>query len=265
MATSFTISMSAVASGTDRTKTWTPTTLATAMAQGLARNANEDTVIADIRDTFAPMSYESLWTMWDWWWRVRWTTKTITASSETFALTTNVAGFEKFPIKWLRETNDNGPLRITHSVSDFDAWRHAHKDSEVVPLIAVVEPDTSLGSFGVQMRFAPTPGSAYSFKFPYLCRPPVLGSGDTPSWPDFMHRLWFMCCQWMVEKQYLGEEGPWKSTYGGFKGAFQEAVRQNDEYLSFSTEEIPVDGSADSVQGCQIDSPFYGGLISRDS
>ena len=235
-----TIQADGVATSPGTTKEYTRTTMATQLLGELgvlARDSNETAPDRLINIILASFGY--CHDCYDWQFRERIASLAVTADATEYEITTNYADFAKTQVNDLEELTGKGTLRLTTRVMEYERARMAYLNSSGTldsgtPAIGRIIPDTTASGYGVKLVFAPKADGSYSYRMPYLCKAPSLGTTDTPSWPDFMFELWHLHAKCEAQKAF-GDGEEWKDTYRHFLAIKAAAIAENDEEHTLST------------------------------
>lgn len=244
------VTADSVATSPGTTTEWTRTTLATQLLGELGVSARDsDGTAPDRLVNIILASFGYVWSGYDWQFRERTGTVTLAADDAAYALTTNHSDFAKVKGNLLRETSGNGDLILTTRRSRFEAVYFRWLDSTGAvqtgtPQIGYIEPDTSLGGYGVKLLLAPNSDGVYTYRMPYLCQAPSLGTTDTPKWPDWAFNLWYLHAKFEAQKAFVKGDG-WETAYRHFAGQWARCVGENDEEHTESTSRMSADPHGD--------------------
>ena len=230
----------ASATGTRGGKYWTRTTLANHLVGLLpmARNASGGSV-PDRLDDIINETFAWLWECHPWEWRRTTTTLTTAANDQTLTLPADYHYLDQLT---LIETSDNGGIKVTTDLGEFNANRQANTTDGVVdtgqPEIAFCEVDQTASEFRRLLRIIPAADGVYSYLAAYFKLAPAMGPNDVPMWPSFMFRVWKSLSQAIAQHDFDPNDEKWKSTYGFAKSQLDAAKNDNDKNLDTQAPEI---------------------------
>jgi len=166
----------------------------------------------------------------DWRWRRATGTVALTSAGDTFRLTNTYQDFGKILNTILIETDGYGELEVTNDVERFRAAQREWHDSSGQPELAILERDTTFTTvFGYQLRVSPTPDGSYNYSVDYLKVPAVYGLTDTPLWPPWMFRLWWLDAKWQALYAFDRKSGDWQAAKALYEAEIKRAREQLDE------------------------------------
>lgn len=212
---------------------WTRTTLATQILGELNqdRNATGGTVPTRLANIIYA-SYKRIWVAHPWPHRQRRAELVLTASTATVDFP---AAFEKLDQKWLEETSNYRRLRFTNDPQRFEHWRQLRSGAEGEPFVALIESNES-GAW--RARLAPTPKSARTYVYYYMCIAPTVEVAASPKWPEMpFDDLWhdFSLARCMRQ---LDRDSNWQEPYMAYKVGLRDAKEENAETMVSDTPTI---------------------------
>ena len=241
-----TIIADSVATAAGRTVNWTRTTMGAQLLRGLSKSGA--TVTGATPDALTNIIVEAFGFCWECHnaqFRQREMTFSVASGDSEYSISTtgNYPDFHKFEPGTVAETTGDTPLVLTNSAREYEARRARYTDSSGSltsgqPELALIVPNTSLGTYGTKLMFVPQANAAYTYRTWYLCRAPSLAATEVPVWPTEMFRLWHLEAAWRAEKEFIKGDDRWKSAFRGARGALQTIKDENDQELIEDTSEF---------------------------
>jgi len=212
---------------------WTPTTLTAQILGELNQDRNATGgAVPDRLKNIVYECYRRIWVAHPFPFRKRRAELTLTASTDTIALASD---FEKLDQKWLEETSNYRKLRFTNDPQRFDSWRQLRSGAEGEPFVALIEADES---GGFQARVAPTPVSARTYIYYYICIPPDLATTSSPTWVQTpFDDIWHQFALARAMRQ-LDRDSNWQEPYSAYKSAIAKAIEEHSETMVSDTPTI---------------------------
>lgn len=189
----------------------------------------------------------TLWNAYDWRFRARQGTLSITAATATVAAPSD---FGELYQRWLRDYDDNATLRFTESVTAYQAVADTYdSDDTGEPEIACFVRDYTASTWTWKIIFSPTSDAAYSYTYWYVVTDPwtsdSLADTASPVWPATFNAGWRLLSRMQVaqafnSKTYESDRKAWMDWLG-------KQVAENDETITTGSSEYIEDGYGDTL------------------
>lgn len=183
-----------------------------------------------------------LWAGWDWRFRAKQGTLTVTAGDSELEAPTD---FGELDQRWLRDYDDNATLRFTETPSTYQQIADTYDSTDTgAPRIACFVRDTDeTESFIWKILLSPTSDADYSYKYWYVVADPwthptsPIGDTGTPIWPETFNEGWRLLARMQAAKEfkketYEDDRRAWTDWLGRQLAELNETITTGDsEYI----------------------------------
>jgi hypothetical protein len=202
-----------------------------------------------------------LWTRYDWRFRRKLESLSLTAGTATVAAP---ADFGEFDQNWLCDYDKTDQkLRFTQDVRRFQAMSDQYVSGESgPPVLILAERDTSESAWAWRFRVTPTPDQAYTYTYWHVAADPwTTGSltvDDAPVWPPSFNLGWQLLT-YARALQFYGNKDDAQKAWRAYEEWLESQREERDETMTLENDRIQ-DGYGDIARmasmGAGIPWPF---------
>lgn len=226
---------------------WTVTSLAAHIRGELDQDTNAaGGTVPDRLKAIVGKAGAWLWDRYDWKFRSRGGTLSITSGTTTATLPND---FGELDMLWLATTADSADFRLkfTDDAEEFQIYAGQYKNDGTdngEPRLALIVRDTAASTFAWKVAFAPQSDQAYSYTFYYLSNNPWLGSqsavaadpledDEAPQWPPSFNEGWYLKASADAARAF-GNKDQHSLYRSEFEKWLDGQVQENDETMADS-------------------------------